>query len=121
MVTDLCMPVEIIGVPIQRDANGLALSSRNSYLSEEEKGIATKLSFTLREAGNELSNRDFQDIEEVAIKTLTEVGMRVDYFSICDAHTLEPASKTNKDIVILAAVYLGETRLIDNFKVTHLI
>lgn len=117
MAVDLCMPIDINAVPIQRDTNGLALSSRNAYLSENEKLTAATLFATLNKAKQAITTAakpNFADIEALAKEDLSAAGMILDYFNICKAQTLEPALPSDAQIVILAAVFLGKTRLIDN-------
>ena len=120
MVEDLCIPVQIVAAPIARADDGLALSSRNGYLTTEERPLAVALHHTLCKARDVLisGRRDFASIEEEALQTLAATsGMRPDYFSIRHAKTLEPASASDADLVLLGAVYLGKTRLIDNVTV----
>ena len=117
MTQDLSLPVEVIGVPTQREASGLALSSRNGYLTAEEKTQATALYKSLQDAKAGLERRkDFEQIESQALQQLGKAGFKVDYFSIRNANDLQPASKTDEKWVILAAAFLGKTRLIDNLQ-----
>ena len=117
MTQDLSLPVEVIGVPTQREASGLALSSRNGYLTAEEKTQATALYKSLQDAKAGLERReDFEQIESQAVQQLGKAGFKVDYFSIRNANDLQPASKTDEKWVILAAAFLGKTRLIDNLQ-----
>ncbi len=117
MVADLCMPIELVGVPTQRESSGLALSSRNGYLSTEEKARAPVLYQCLQEAGEALKNRaDSGSVEAAATRRLAEAGFVPDYFSVCHADTLEPAQAQDRRLVILAAAWLGKTRLIDNLQ-----
>ncbi len=117
MVADLCMPIELVGVPTQRESSGLALSSRNGYLSAEEKARAPVLYQCLLEAGQALKQRaDIASVEAAATRKLTELGFVPDYFSVCHADTLEPAQAQDRRLVILAATWLGKTRLIDNLQ-----
>lgn len=119
MVKDLCLPIAIRGVPIQREASGLALSSRNAYLSAGEKALAPALYAQLCSTRADLlaGASRFTDLEQAAQKRLESLGMKVDYYNICHAHSLLPATPYDKDLVILAAVWLGGTRLIDNERV----
>lgn len=116
MVADLCMPIEVIGVPTYRNEQGLALSSRNQYLSVTERNTATALYQTLVSCKNALlaQQSPIAAIIEKAVKNLEEQGFKVDYFNICDAYSLQTADPTSDEIVILAAAFLGNTRLIDN-------
>lgn len=120
MVRDLFMPVEVIGVPTKRAADGLALSSRNGYLTDEERRIAPRLQKCLQATAEAIrqGNRDFEALESVALQQLAKAGFRNDYFHIVNSLTLEPASLEDRDITILAAAFLGKTRLIDNISIT---
>lgn len=116
MVQDICLPIEIIEAPVARADDGLALSSRNGYLNARERAIAPALYrrlLTVREA-IAAGERDYALLEARAHLGLLEAGMRPDYFSVRAAKTLEPASPEDRDLAILAAAWLGRTRLIDN-------
>jgi pantoate--beta-alanine ligase len=119
MVEDLCIPIEIIAAPIARADDGLALSSRNGYLTAEERPQATALYKALCQARDAVlaGKRDYIGLEQAASQSLAQAGMRPDYVSIRQAKTLEPASASDRDLVLLGAVYLGKTRLIDNVTV----
>lgn len=120
MTQDLSLPVDVVGVPTQREASGLALSSRNGYLTAEEKTQATALYKSLQDAKVGLEREeDFEQIESQAVQQLGKAGFKVDYFSIRNANDLQPASKTDEKWVILAAAFLGKTRLIDNLQVDN--
>lgn len=116
MVQDLNIPVTIIGAPILREANGLAMSSRNGYLSQEQKDHAAGIQRVLQWAKEQLLNHklSFDQVEQSAVNQLTEQGFRVDYFNIANADTLQVAETSDKNLVILAAAFLGKVRLIDN-------
>jgi pantoate--beta-alanine ligase len=116
MVSDLCMPINIIGAPTGRADDGLALSSRNQYLNASERLIAPLIYQTLLLCKKNLlsSRKNSENIQLDAIKTLENAGFRVDYFNICDSTTLEMLDNNSTEIVILAAAFLGKTRLIDN-------
>lgn len=117
MVADLCQPIEIIGVPTQREASGLALSSRNGYLSPEQKTNAVALIKTLQWASEAfLQGSAISDVETKAKQRLVASGFKPDYFSFCDADSLEPPTAQTKALVILAAAWMGKTRLIDNLR-----
>ena len=120
MVRDLSMPIEIIGVPTQREVSGLAMSSRNGYLSEQEKNTAKVLYQTLLNAGQSLEqgNKAFEVIELEAKQTLEQAGLKPDYFAIAEKDNLKPATLETKEFVILAAAFLGKVRLIDNLQVS---
>ncbi|WP_024298849.1 pantoate--beta-alanine ligase [Methylomicrobium lacus] len=115
MVGDLNMPVELVPVETVREANGLAMSSRNGYLSAAEKANAAKLYQALCTAKEAvLSGAAYADIEGQAQAFLSAAGFRPDYFSICRSLDLAAAALEDRDLVILAAARLGKTRLIDN-------
>jgi len=119
LVKDLNMPIEIIGQATVREGDGLALSSRNQYLSKQERLVAPKLYETLSEIRERIlmRNMDTADLEQAAIMMLEQHGFAPDYVAIRDAVNLaEPDSPTD-NLVILAAARLGQTRLIDNLQV----
>ena len=120
MVRDLSMPIEIIGVPTQREVSGLAMSSRNGYLSEQEKNTAKVLYQTLLNASQSLEqgNKAFDAIELEAKQALKQYGLKPDYFAIAEKDNLKPATIETKEFVILAAAFLGKVRLIDNLQVS---
>lgn len=119
MARDLLIPVEVIGAPTVREADGLAKSSRNGYLSEEERDIAPTLYRVLGTTVAELASgrTDFEALETEAQQTLTGAGFRPDYFNIVNSQTLKPASTEDTELTVLAAAFLGTTRLIDNLSV----
>jgi pantoate--beta-alanine ligase len=112
--TDLCMPIEIIGVPTMREADGLAMSSRNRYLTDEQRSLAPRIFQELEKARAALAagSRDFAQLEQAGSSALQQVGFRPDYFSILDADTLGAPGTGN--LVILTAARIGRARLIDN-------
>jgi pantoate--beta-alanine ligase len=116
MVRDLNFPVEIVGVDTVREPSGLAMSSRNGYLSSEEIKAAPRLYESLCVARDAVlaGKQPYADIEIRAILSLQEIGFQPDYFSICRSSDLKKAETGDKDLVILAAAKLGSTRLIDN-------
>lgn len=124
MVEDLSMPVEIIPVEIIREKSGLAMSSRNGYLTPEELAIAPSLYQTLQWLSKELREnkqpRDYAALVMQACEKIDKAGLKTDYINLCHAKTLAPATPNDKDIVILAAAYLGKARLIDNLPVSLL-
>ena len=115
---DLCMPMQIIGVATTREADGLAMSSRNRYLKPEERRVAPRIFTELTRARRALESgsRDFAAIERAGVKALEEAGFRPDYFSICNAETLLPPDAATRDVVILTAARIGRARLIDNVR-----
>ncbi|PRB79861.1 pantoate--beta-alanine ligase [Pseudomonas sp. MYb185] len=118
MAHDLCLPAQIMGAPIVRAADGLALSSRNGYLDETQRRSAPRLYQTLQHIEQQLvgGRRDFPVVIEEARIMLTEAGFRPDYLDLRDALTLQPANSETQDMVALAAAFLGATRLIDNLR-----
>ena len=119
MATDLSIPVEIIGVPTMREVSGLAMSSRNGYLSTEERQTAPVLFNTLKHCAQQLKNgnKDFTTLESEAKSALEDAGLKPDYFSIAQRDTLKAATLEDTRFVILAAAFLGSVRLIDNIQV----
>lgn len=118
MVADLCLPIDIVGVRTGRNEDGLALSSRNGYLSSEQRHIAPLLNKTLNNTRDAIACGfdNFLQLESHARMKLREAGFEPDYFTICDAHTLQPVTDDTEEIAILAAARLGNTRLIDNVR-----
>lgn len=118
MTSDLCLPIEIIGVATAREANGLAMSSRNNYLSEAEKATASRVFQTLCEAREKVlsGRKDYSRICEHALSQLESDGFQPDYFEIRNASNLDKIEDGEKtgSLAILAAAILGKTRLIDN-------
>ena len=118
MVRDLNFGIAIVGCPIVREADGLAMSSRNAYLGEVERIAALILhsSLALGEKMLEEGERDAKKVREAILGRLnTEPLARVDYVELVDAESLEPVEKAEKPILAAIAVYIGQTRLIDNF------
>lgn len=120
MVADMSYDIEIVGVPIIRAKDGLALSSRNSYLTAEQRKIAPGLYNVMNSIAEKLiaGNRELQEIIAIAEQELNEKGFRADDIQIRDADTLLELTETSKRAVILAAAWLGQARLIDNQSVT---
>jgi len=119
LVTDLDFPIEIIGVPTVRESDGLAMSSRNSYLTLDERAIAPVLYATLLASAERLraGERDYARLAEDANARLAAAGFRPDYFAIRRADDLQPPDKDEQNLRILAAAWLGRARLIDNIAV----
>jgi pantoate--beta-alanine ligase len=119
MVADLCMPVEIVGAPTVRDSDGLAMSSRNQYLTSAERQVAPRIYQTLRAAANRLQAGDteFSSIERTGVEALAKGGMKPDYFSVRRAQDLGAPAPDTKHLVVLTAARLGKARLIDNIQV----
>ncbi|WP_040259369.1 pantoate--beta-alanine ligase [Pseudomonas massiliensis] len=120
MVRDLNMPIEIVGQPTVRADDGLALSSRNGYLSPEQRQIAPAIYQSLNTIARalEAGERNFQALMSEQRKHIVDSGMRLDYLEIRQADSLRAAAPDDHDLVILAAAYLGSTRLIDNLRVS---
>lgn len=120
MVKQLALPVEIMPAETVRAEDGLALSSRNGYLSPTERAEAPRLYQSLRTARDEVQagKRDFRRIELEAMATLAGKGWRPDYVSVRRQSDLQPPRSDDRHLVVLAAAFLGRTRLIDNVEVT---
>ena len=120
MVKQLALPVEIVPAETVRAEDGLALSSRNGYLSPAERVEAPRLYQTLRTARDEVlaGKRDFRRIELQAMSTLANNGWRPDYVSVRRQSDLQAPGEEDRKLVVLAAAFLGRTRLIDNVEVT---
>jgi pantoate--beta-alanine ligase len=120
LVEDLCFPIEIIEAPVARAVDGLALSSRNGYLDPREREIAPTIYQLLLAARERIASgeRNYLLLEARAKVQLLENGLLPDYFSTRCAKTLEPAAATDTDLVIVAAAWLGKTRLIDNVTIS---
>lgn len=117
MTENLNFPVRIVIAPIVREADGMAMSSRNRYLSEDERSRAAVISASLRHAAQELHHSALPESAEVLeqVKTsLLAAGGRIDYVELCDADNLAPASSASKRLLLAIAVFFGKTRLIDN-------
>ncbi|WP_335916893.1 pantoate--beta-alanine ligase [Shewanella chilikensis] len=115
MVSDLSLPIEVIGVETVREDSGLALSSRNGYLTEAEKALAPKLKAAMDKLAEAIVLG--QDIDQAISDTkefLRAAGLEPDYLEVREASSLKPVSSDDKSLVILAAAYLGKARLIDN-------
>lgn len=119
MVHDLLMPVEILGMPIVRESDGLAMSSRNGYLNAEERSRAPKIFATLRQASEKLQQHSHPliVIETAAMAELAAAGFRPEYFSIRRTHDLGAPEGGETALQILTAAWLGSARLIDNVRV----
>ena len=120
LVRDLNLPVQIFGEPTVRADDGLALSSRNGYLSAEQRQVAPQLFATLKDMADSIcgGRDDFSRLTLDGLKHLEKAGFRPDYLEIREAGSLRPAQAGDKELVILVAAYLGTTRLIDNLAFT---
>ena len=119
LVRDLNMPIQIIGEPTVRAADGLALSSRNGYLSTEERAKAPALYRVLSTVADGIRcNEAINSLIDIGKRTLEAEGFRIDYLEVREATSLRPATEQDHDLVILVAAFLGKTRLIDNLHLT---
>ena len=119
MVDDLNFPIEIIGIPIVREVDGLAMSSRNIYLSPSQREAALSLSHGLFQAREEFNRGERQSsiLQQTVRNTIqedTDNTCQLEYLAICDPETLEEIEQIEKGAVIALAARVGETRLIDN-------
>jgi len=121
MAADLDFPVRIHAVPTVREPSGLAMSSRNAYLTDEQRAQAAVLYRCLCRAAEAIcrGENDFERIERQQIETLQGAGFRPDYFSVRRESDLAPAGQDDSRLVILAAAWLGKARLIDNVRLAR--
>lgn len=116
MVRDLNLPIEIASVATVRESDGLAMSSRNGYLSDKQRQIAPLLYQQLLATQRKVlkGQKEYQQLENAVMQALAEAGFEPEYFSICRSEDLMTASNQDDDLLVLAAARLGSTRLIDN-------
>ncbi len=121
MVADLALPVEIVGAPVVRAPDGLALSSRNQYLSAAERARAPAVYRALRAAAAAIQEgaTDYAALELAGAAALTQAGLRVDYFAVRDAADLAAPRERSAQLAVLTAAWLGRARLIDNLRITR--
>jgi pantoate--beta-alanine ligase len=119
MAADLCLPIEIVGHATVRESDGLAMSSRNQYLTRSERGQAPLLQHVLQETAAALrgGSRDFAALQRQAVQRLDAGGFRSDYVEIRQADTLAPVAEGDQRFIVLGAAWLGKARLIDNVAV----
>lgn len=119
MVRDLSMAVTIHGVPTEREESGLAMSSRNGYLTAEEKATASLIYKAMQQMKTAIDegNTDFLAIENAAVSELEQHGFKNDYVKVVNAQTFMPAMPNDEHIVIVVALFMGKTRLIDNLQI----
>ena len=119
MARDLDIPIEVVGIPTIRDDDGMALSSRNRYLTKSERGQATAIYKSLLQAAEKIRHgTDPQKAMRAASRSLTTLGFKVDYVTARNAETLGvPIPHSDEPLRLLAAAWLGKTRLIDNIEV----
>ncbi|MDC0002874.1 pantoate--beta-alanine ligase [Porticoccaceae bacterium] len=120
MAEDLCMPIQISSAPIHREPDGLAMSSRNSYITAEERPLVIVLKDSLAWIAEEIKvgNRDFMGLEKSAKARIVEAGFKIDYVTICNSKTLDLAADDDLEITILGAMFTESARLIDNLSIT---
>ncbi len=118
MAHDLAMPIDVVGAPTVRAPDGLAMSSRNRYLSQDERARAPLVHNTLLAAVRRIDSGDvdYPSIERSGVQMLEQGGFKVDYFSVRDSATLEAPRAESHDLVVLTAARLGRARLIDNLR-----
>ena len=116
LVEDMSLPVEVISAPTVREDDGLAMSSRNQYLSEEERRVAPRLYAILEDVAHSLENgnEDYEELEKSAVSRLRSEGFDPEYVSIRRAESLDAPDRETDELVVLAAARLGGARLIDN-------
>lgn len=116
MAEDLCMPVKITSAPIHREADGLAMSSRNSYITDEERPKVTVLKQVLEQIASKIDagDQDFAALESEACAVIKSQGFKTDYVTISNSKTLRPAAIDDCNITVLGAMFTESARLIDN-------
>jgi pantoate--beta-alanine ligase len=116
MVEDLNLPMSVVTAPTVREDDGLAMSSRNAYLSDAERGMAPRLFEILESMAAEIEggNRDFHELERSAVEELRDAAFVPDYVAVRSADDLAEPDSGSKNLVVLAAARLGKARLIDN-------
>lgn len=121
MVQDLAMPVRIVGAPTVRESDGLAKSSRNGYLSAEERKVAPALQKRLQLIAQAIMDgeTDYDRLMVEGLEALWQSGFKPDYLSVRRAEDLQLPAAADRELVIVSAAYLGETRLIDNLRVSR--
>jgi len=119
LAADLCIPSTIVGMPIIRETDGLAMSSRNAYLTPAQRQIAPMIYSTLQAAADKLlkPSANIALIEQEAMQTLESAGFRPEYFSVRRSSNLAEPGPDDQDLSILVAAWLGPARLIDNIKI----
>jgi pantoate--beta-alanine ligase len=119
MTSDLRFPIEIVGVATRREADGLAMSSRNRYLEAGERAVAPRLYAALRDAADALAGgrRDFVAIQQAGMDNIQLAGLEPEYFEIRQQEGLATPAPTDRSLVVMAAARLGRARLIDNLAI----
>ena len=120
MAEDLCMPVQITAAPIHREADGLAMSSRNSYITEEERPNVVVLKQSLEWVAEQIKSgaRNFTELEATANQRIADAGFKTDYITVSNSKTLYPAAEDDLEITILGAIFTSAARLIDNLSIS---
>jgi len=116
MVEDLCLPIQISSSPIHREVDGLAMSSRNRYITADERPLVTVLKDSLDWIAGQIKdgNKEFSELETAGAKCITEAGFKVDYITCSNSKTLDLAAYDDEDITVLGAMFTQAARLIDN-------
>jgi pantoate--beta-alanine ligase len=119
MAEDLCMPVQITAAPIYREADGLAMSSRNSYITEQERPKVVVLKDSLEWIAQQVKEgaRNFRELEALAIERIASADFKTDYITVSNSKTLDPAAEDDLEITILGAIFTESARLIDNLSI----
>jgi pantoate--beta-alanine ligase len=120
MVEDLCMPIQVTSAPIHRETDGLAMSSRNRYINDDERPKVIILKDTLDWIASQIKggNRHFSELESTAAQQIEHAGFKVDYITCSNSKTLDLAANDDSDITILGAIFTESARLIDNVSVS---
>ena len=120
MVEDLCMPIQVTSAPIHREADGLAMSSRNRYITDEErpKVIVLKDALDWIASQIKIGNRNFSELEKAAAEQVEAAGFNVDYLTCSNSKTLDLAANDDSEITILGAIFTESARLIDNISLS---
>jgi len=119
MAEDLCMPVEITAAPIYREADGLAMSSRNGFITEQERPNVVVLKQSLEWIAEQIhaGERNFRELEKLAVERIADAGFKTDYITVSHSKTLDPAAEDDLEITILGAMFTEAARLIDNLSI----
>ena len=113
------MPVQITAAPIHREADGLAMSSRNSYITEQERPNVVVLKESLEWIALQVQEgaRNFRELETLAIQRIASAGFKTDYITLSNSKTLDPAAEDDLEITVLGAIFTESARLIDNLSI----
>lgn len=117
MTRDLSLPVDVIGMPTERASDGLALSSRNGYLTQEHRAAAPVLYRTLQRIADDIkANMTPETVLQTAASVIEKAGFNIDYLELRRREDLAPATASDRELVVLVAAFIGKTRLIDNLQ-----